>query len=251
MVRQLELFLHALQFLTRIPTPTLARYQPDWTTRSARYFPLVGQVVGGICALVLLAASQVLGGWLPALLAVSAGILITGGFHEDGLADTADGLGGGQTVARRLEIMKDSRLGTYGALVLILSLAARVGAIAALPPTMGALALLAAHGLGRAATVPAMAIMPYGGDPKATQKGAPLKAAPIDVVLALIFSLWPLLLLPMAAGLTACLVGAMAAAVPALSAWRLIRGRTGDVLGAVEQMFEVGFLLACAALLAK
>ncbi|MDB5456252.1 MAG: cobS, partial [Caulobacter sp.] len=137
--RELQLLLCATQFLTRAPVPPLPGFQPDWVRRSARYFPLVGQAVGGICALVLLVAAHWLGGWLPALLAVATGVLLTGGFHEDGLADTADGLGGGQTVARRLEIMKDSRVGTYGVLALCLTLAARVGALAALPPLTAAL----------------------------------------------------------------------------------------------------------------
>ena len=110
--RQLTLLLVAIQFLTRIPTPTVRDFDADWTTRAARYFPLVGQMVGAICAAVFFGASQIWAPWIAALLAVAAGVVVTGGFHEDGLADTADGLGGGQTRERRLEIMKDSRVGT-------------------------------------------------------------------------------------------------------------------------------------------
>jgi adenosylcobinamide-GDP ribazoletransferase len=116
MPRQLKLFFCALQFLTRLPVPSFVDFQSDWITRAARYYPLVGILVGAISAGVLLAGGQVWSGLLPALLAVAAGVLVTGGFHEDGLADTADGLGGGQAPARRLEIMKDSRVGTYGVL---------------------------------------------------------------------------------------------------------------------------------------
>src|SRR5205809_570114 len=128
MSRQLKLFFCALQFLTRLPAPSFADVQPDWITRAARYYPAVGVPEGAICAGVLLATGQLWSGSLPALLAVATGVLVTGGFHEDGLADTADGLGGGQTPFRRLEIMKDSRVGTYGVLALGLTLAIKVAA---------------------------------------------------------------------------------------------------------------------------
>ncbi|WP_292057113.1 adenosylcobinamide-GDP ribazoletransferase, partial [Brevundimonas sp. UBA5936] len=130
--REARLFVCALQFLTRLPTPPLRDFQPEWIQQSARWFPLVGQVVGLIAAAILYGAAQVWSPWIAALLAVAAGVALTGGFHEDGLADTADGLGGGQTRARRLEIMKDSRLGSYGALTLGLTLALRVAALAML-----------------------------------------------------------------------------------------------------------------------
>jgi len=247
--RQLRLLACATQFLTRAPVP-LRGFQPDWIARSARYFPLVGQAVGAICALVLLAADRWLGGWLPALLAVATGVLLTGGFHEDGLADTADGLGGGQTIAQRLEIMKDSRVGTYGVLALGLTLAARVGALAALPPLTGALALIAVHGLARAGAAVAWAALPYAGAAEAAKATTTERAAPRDAVIAVLLGLWPLVFQPPAAAVIAGAVGTAAAVVPAVASMRLLGGRTGDVLGAVEQLFEVGFLLACAGLLA-
>lgn len=191
--------------------------------------------------------------WIAALLAVAAGVAMTGGFHEDGLADTADGLGGGQTRARRLEIMKDSRLGSYGALTLGLTLALRVAALAmlvSLSPWVAAVALVASHGLGRAAAVAAMALMPYGGDPGMAKEGRPDRASIAGLAVAVLVALWPLALLPVAAGVVGVTAGLAVGAVPAWQAQRLIGGRTGDVLGAVEQMFEVGFLLAVAGLLA-
>ncbi len=106
-------------------------------------------------------------------------MLVTGGFHEDGLADTADGLGGGQTPARRLEIMKDSRIGTYGALALGLVLAIKVAALAALPLTPAALALVAAHGAGRVAAVVVMVLGRHVGDrDDAKCKPAPTASRP-------------------------------------------------------------------------
>lgn len=246
-----RLFVCAVQFLTRIPTPQLARFQPEWIQQSARYYPLVGQIVGLASALILYGAAQVWSLWIAALLAVAAGVALTGGFHEDGLADTADGLGGGLTRARRLEIMKDSRLGSYGALALGLTLALRVAALATLAqasPMLAAVALLAAHGLGRAAAVGAMTVMPYGGDPGMAKEGRPDRASFVGLTVAVLIALWPLAFLPPVAGAGGVALGLLVGAVPAWLAWRLIGGRTGDVLGAVEQTFEVGFLLAVAGL---
>jgi adenosylcobinamide-GDP ribazoletransferase len=246
-----RLFVCAVQFLTRIPTPQLAGFRPEWIQQSARYYPLVGQIVGGVSALILYGAAQVWSPWIAALLAVGVGIALTGGFHEDGLADTADGLGGGLTRDRRLEIMKDSRLGSYGALALGLTLALRVAALAMLTqvsPLFAAIALLAAHGLGRAAGVAAMTIMPYGGDPGMAKEGKPERASFAGLTVAVLIALWPLVFFAPITGAGGVALGLLAAAVPAWQAWRLIGGRTGDVLGAVEQAFEVGFLLAVAGL---
>jgi cobalamin 5'-phosphate synthase/cobalamin synthase len=135
---EFDLFIDAMQLLTRLPTPAKAAPSADAIARSARYFPVVGMIVGALAACVLLTAGLRLTGALPALLAIAAGALITGGFHEDGVADTADALGGGQSREQRLMIMKDSRIGTYGALALGLSAAIRVLALAAIAPPLAA-----------------------------------------------------------------------------------------------------------------
>ena len=250
MPRQLKLFFCALQFLTRLPAPSFADFQPDWITRAARYYPLVGILVGAISAGVLLAAGQLWNGPLPALLAVATGVLVTGGFHEDGLADTADGLGGGQTPARRLEIMKDSRVGTYGVLALGLVLAIKVAALATLPLATAALALVAAHGAGRVAAVVVMVLGRHVSDrDDAKYKPAPDGVRPYELLIAAVAGLWPLALLGWP-GLVGAGVGAALAAALALTARRLIGGYTGDVLGGVEQVCELGVLLGVSALLA-
>jgi adenosylcobinamide-GDP ribazoletransferase len=250
MPRQLKLLVVALQFLTRLPAPSFADFQPDWITRAARYYSLVGILVGAACASVLLAAGQLWSGPLPALLAVAAGVLITGGFHEDGLADTADGLGGGQTPQRRLEIMKDSRVGTYGVLALGLVLAIKVAALAALPLAPAALALVAAHGAGRVAAVVVMVLERHVSDrADAKYRPAPDGVRPFELVVAAVLGLWPLALLGWP-GLVGAAVGAGLAALLALIARRLIGGYTGDVLGGVEQACELGVLLGVSAMLA-
>ena len=244
---QVRLLLCAVQFLTRVPTPALKTFEPDWITRSARYFPLVGQGVGTACALVLLVGERVWSAPVGDILAVGAGLLITGAFHEDGLADTADGLGGGQTPARRLEIMKDSRIGTYGVCALVGVMALKVAVLAGTPAA--AVLLLAAHGLGRAAAVAVMRLTPYAPSGEAGKwKPVPKGVRTGEVIVALLIASWPLILLPPGAILAGLAGGALLAGLLTLTARRLIGGHTGDVLGAVEQVFELGFLLGAAAL---
>ncbi|MFD1191624.1 adenosylcobinamide-GDP ribazoletransferase [Phenylobacterium conjunctum] len=241
---QVRLLLVALQFLTRLPVPQVRGFTPDMISRSTRYYPVVGALVGGICALVLTGAAQVWDGVLPAMLAIAVGVLVTGAFHEDGLADTFDGLGGGTEPARRLEIMKDSRIGTFGALGLGLVLALKVAALAQLAPPLAALGLLCAHAGGRTAAVLAMAALAPVGQ---SAKWSPDRLRPIEPVLAVVLGAAPLVLLGAQAA-PALALGLALAVLPALAARRLIGGYTGDVLGAVEQMFELGVLLALAAL---
>jgi adenosylcobinamide-GDP ribazoletransferase len=246
-------FWNALRFLTVIPAPGEDQVEDDWLMRAAKYFPLVGIIVGAFSAIVLLLADRIWDGLLPPLLAIVAGIAVTGALHEDGLADTADGLGGGRSRESRLTIMKDSRIGSYGALALGMTVALRVAALAALSPWIGAAALIAAHAGGRLAAATAMTALPYAGDPAATKltyAQVPLRSQ--EIALAAIFMLAASL--PLArTGLFAAFIGVLSGA--ALAGWladrarTLIGGYTGDVLGATEQLFEVGFLLGVAAVL--
>jgi adenosylcobinamide-GDP ribazoletransferase len=248
MMKHLRLFLCAVQFLTRLPVPNLAGFAPEWITLSARYFPLVGQIVGALSALVFFFAAQAWGGAVPAVLAVTAGILVTGAFHEDGLADSADGLGGGRTKDQRLTIMKDSRIGAYGAIALILALALKVAALAQLPALAAVAVLLAGHGAARAAAVVVMAVLPYAGDAEAAKyKPVPNGVSVPACLLALTLAAWPFAAFALPHALLALAIGAVLALTMALLARRLIGGITGDVLGAVEQMFEIGFFLGAAA----
>ena len=248
MGREVSLFLCAVQFLTRIPVPELKGFQADWVSRSARYFPLVGQLVGAISAGVFWGTSLIWLAPVAAILALAAGVLITGAFHEDGLADTFDGLGGGLTPEKRLTIMKDSRIGTYGAYAIGVSLILKVATLSSLSPIRGAIAILVAHSLGRALSVMAMKLTPYSGEVAAAKwKPVPSGMATGEIAFALVTGLWPLLLLPLPAAGLALGLGGHLALLPALAARRLIGGHTGDVLGAVEQMGEIGVLLAVAA----
>ena len=122
MIHELRLFFIALQFLTRVPSPRWVGFEPAWLNQSARHFPAVGLCVGAASALVLVLGHALFGPAVAVGLAMAASVLITGAFHEDGFADTCDALGGAVGRERALEIMKDSRIGAYGAIGLVLML---------------------------------------------------------------------------------------------------------------------------------
>jgi adenosylcobinamide-GDP ribazoletransferase len=240
----------ATGLLTRIPVPHPDGAHPPYLARAHRVFPLVGAVIGALVGLVYLA---LLATGIPPLaaaaLALGASALLTGGFHEDGLADLADGFGGGRDKAAKLEIMRDSRLGTYGALILLVSFGAKMAALAALPRSAVVAGLIAAHALARGA-LPALAtIMPGArSDGLATSAGRvdPLVAT-TAAVLALIVAF---VCLPMVTALMAITATALGAVAVAILAKRQIGGITGDVLGAAEQVGETAVLLVLAARLA-
>ncbi|MGM5024581.1 adenosylcobinamide-GDP ribazoletransferase [Tardiphaga sp. 862_B3_N4_1] len=246
--------LNAIRFLTVLPVPaTIDAQGPDWLARAMKYFPVVGAGIGAASAIVFLVAGEFWSPLISALLAITTSIALTSALHEDGLADTADSFGGGWTVEKRLAIMKDSRIGTYGALALCLGTALRIAALAILPLWAGAAALIAVHAAARAMPAFVMNRLPYSGDTsamKVTYAEAPVRFeeslfALVVVVLAAI----PLMLISVVSLFAGLLLGAALAALLALWSRRLIGGYTGDVLGAVEQLFEIGFLLGVAALI--
>lgn len=254
-MQALRHLLIAVQFLTRVPIPGWVGFAPDWLNRAAGWFPLVGALVGAFGALVLWGTASILGPTLAAILAVIATVALTGAFHEDGLADTFDALGGTVSRERALIIMKDSRIGTYGACALVLVLALRIATLAALlaiGPAFAAAALIASHALGRAASVGVMAMLPYAGALE-DAKAKPLAVAVprSSVVLAAASGLGLLIaclafadrLDPLLAGAA---IGASLAVMFAMRRWlaRRLGGYTGDTLGATEQLAEVGVLLA-------
>ena len=248
LISELRLFLVAVQFLTRLPVPSQPSFEPAWLDRSAKYFPLVGLVVGSLCALVALAAASIWATPIPAVLAVGAGILITGAFHEDGLADTADGLGGGLTRERRLEIMKDSRIGTYGASALITVLLLRIACVASLPVEQAVAALVAAHCSARLAPLLMIRLARYAGDPAASRlKPLATRLGGLELAFAcLVAAAVTIVALGPVSALASLLLAVVLAGAVARLAVRLIGGYTGDVLGAMEQMAEVAVLMAAA-----
>lgn len=255
LAHELRLFLVALQFLSRIPAPRWTGYEPHWLNTCVRHFPLAGAVIGAAGAVVLWAAQAL---WTPAVvavLAVAATAWLTAAFHEDGLADTFDALLGAAGRAQALAIMKDSRIGSYGATVLILMLGLRTALLAALLARgwqFAAAALVASHVLARGAAVALMVLLPYAGDAEHA-KAKPLARAVArrDAVVAAAWCGLPLLLVGAlaTAGQAATAAAAVLAIVLAMRRWldRRLGGYTGDTLGATEQMAEAAVLLALAA----
>jgi adenosylcobinamide-GDP ribazoletransferase len=240
-------FAMAITFFTRIPVARPAA--DEWPLAEAAWaFPLVGAGIGAVAAFVFLAAQLVgLGDWPSALLAVLGGLLLTGGLHEDGLADTADGLFGGSDRDRRLAIMRDSRHGTFAVLALVLSVALRAAALAQIgQPVFAGLALVAAHAGSRAMLAAAVsALSPARGDGLGAGAGRPRLAMVIAALLSAL-AIAAAALGPMH-GLIAIGIAAAAVAAAAGISRRRIGGYTGDVLGAFQQIGEIVILLAAAA----
>lgn len=243
-------FLVAVQLLTRIPVGGLSAFEPSWLDRSVKFFPIVGVLIGLISAIVLFGAFVLLPTPLPAIAAVLAGVLITGALHEDGLADTADGFGASADRAASLDIMKDSRIGVYGALALFFALAMKVTAIDSVSVRTAVGALIGAHAFGRLATVAAMAYLPYVGDATRSKVRPNVVTGGFTVPVAALFGLVPALLLPWDMAMAAIVIGALGALGVAVLSWFKVGGYTGDVLGAIEQVAEISFLLAVAAIAA-
>ena len=243
-------FALATTFLTRVPLGRGLAAEPGELARAARVMPLVGAGVGLGGGLVYAAADGLgLPPALAALLALGATVLITGALHEDGLADTADGFGGGAERARKLAIMRASDIGTYGVLAVVLSLALRAAALSALAePGAVVLALIAAHGLARAALPPVMATLPPARE-DGLAAGVGRVAAPHAWTAAGLGAALAWLTLGLGSALVVLVLAAAAAALVARLARAQIGGMTGDVLGAVEQAVECAVLLGLVALL--
>ena len=249
MMNEIAKFALAVQFLTRLPIPAQIKFTPERMAGSVAYYPLVGLLVGALSAAVFWVAGLVLPLLVSIILAVAAGFLLTGGFHEDGLADTFDGIGGGLTRERALEIMKDSRIGTYGTLALVSCVALKVAALSALSQASPLLVLgllPAAHGLSRFSSVMVIATSRYVRDEGTGKPVARSSSARVLII----------------AGITAAaiLAGLVWAGPPMLTLYGVIglvaghvlmraffegklKGYTGDTLGAVQQLSEIGFYL--------
>ncbi len=238
----------AFSLLTRLPVLSFWTIQGTVDMRHGVWaWPLAGAVVGGVSGTVL-HASNLLGlpSLVAALLALTASVLMTGGLHEDGLADTADGFGGGRTRADKLDIMRDSRVGSYGVLALVLSTGLRTTAMAAVLDTMGptpTICLLIAIGaLARTSMLSPLLLLP-AARPDGLAAGfsqtpwwPSLAAMIISVVIAAVA-----LPLALAAGLV--LVG-LFAPLPLIGlAKRQIGGQTGDLLGATALLTECALLV--------
>jgi adenosylcobinamide-GDP ribazoletransferase len=239
--------LTGLAFLTRLPVRTHAVEAND-LVRASWTFPVIGAGVGAFGAFIYwLAHAFGLHSLICGIFAVAATLVLTGGLHEDGLADTADGFGASAGRERKLAIMHDSQIGTYGAAALIVSLMLRAAAIASLAgPALAASALIAAHSGARAAMLVFMRNVPNArNDGLSAEAGIPTQNSSLTAAAIGTFVL--LLCLGFGATLVALLLLAGAGAALATLSVRQIGGQTGDVLGAYEQTAEIAILLVAAA----
>ncbi len=258
MLQQLRLFLTAVQFFTRIPVPTWVGHSAVQIAQSPRYFPAIGFVVGGSAAAVWWGAAQIFPLHIALLLSMAAGILITGAFHEDGLSDFIDGFGGGHTADKILAIMKDSHVGAYGVIAIVLALMLKFAALQQLSIysfTLALTTLVAAHVISRLLAVSLIYTQRYIRlDDSARAKPAALGMSHSSFFIALVFGASAMGLLACAGISTWALASALAAAITmrAYLAWRLqktLGGYTGDCLGAVQQLTEIAFYLGLLAAL--
>lgn len=256
-------YLLAVQFFTRIPvTGRLARwvgFDAAMLQRSLAHLPGIGALVGAAAALVFAALLWLLPAvaaapWVAAIFGTAAGVLLTGAFHEDGLADLADGLGGSYDRERALDIMKDSRIGSFGSIALVLALLAKVALLALLAQADARAAVLAvwlAHVWSRAMPLWITFRLPHVGD-TLRSKSKPI-AAHIRPAALGIGACWCLLALALAYALApaahwwAAVPGALlGGALVMRKLHKRLQGFTGDGLGAAQQLGEIGCLLALA-----
>lgn len=257
-------YLLAVQFFTRIPVTgrlgDWVGYSPAMLRASAAHFPGVGWLVAAAAALsygLIICLLSTQGSFAPlvaAVLSTVVTVLVTGGFHEDGLADVADGLGGGYQRERVLDIMKDSRIGAFGAMALVLALSAKLALLAQLGSIGAAVALwslMCGHVVSRFWPLIAVRTLPHVGD-TATSKSKPLaeQITTGAVLVALAWCVPPVALFTLALGWQAPALALLCSALAAGWMWwrfqKRLQGFTGDCLGAIQQVSEIAFYLGVA-----
>ncbi len=246
-------FLLALGFFTRIPVPNFADFDEKELNHSAKYFPLIGIIVGLVGAGFFVLSAQFLPQNVAVLISMAGTIYLTGAFHEDGLADSADGIGGGWQREQILTIMQDSRLGTYGAVALFLMLFTKFQLLSSLNNYLVPFALIAGHALSRLTAVYVMTSLSYT---KPEGKAKPL-ATTInfkELMVATVFGLLPFLsifglLIVNNHSLEISVKFVLMTLIPVLLSWfwwrqkihKWLGGYTGDTLGAMQQITELAF----------
>ncbi|GAA4001824.1 adenosylcobinamide-GDP ribazoletransferase [Hymenobacter fastidiosus] len=249
MRRQIHIFLTAVMFYTRLPCPAWVDHSEELLNKATVYFPVIGWLAGAVAAAVY-AGAQLLfrNDDVALLLSMVASVLLTGAFHEDGFADVCDGFGGGWTKSKILDIMKDSRLGTYGAAGLGLLLALKFLALRGLPPTLVGPALLLAHPLSRTTALTCIFSHDYARDNEDSKaKPVAKKLGRAELATGLLLGALPLLLYAawMRRPALLAVVLPLAAVKWYLARYfqRWIGGYTGDCLGAIQQVAEVAVYL--------
>ena len=250
MKNEAAIFLLAVQFLTRFPVPASGLYSPERLNATPRYYPLVGALVGVSLAAVFWSLDFIFPNSLALIVTMAVGLLLTGAFHEDGLADTFDGIGGGHDRESSLAIMKDSRLGTYGTTALVMALGLKFVSLNALPGFWILLAFFSAQCLSRVSSIFVIATSRYAraeGKAKPVAESLSLASLVIAALTGIAAIAATTLYLPssaIGAGLAGLVIGHLGMR---LLFERKLNGYTGDTLGAVQQASEIGFYLGLVA----
>ena len=258
MKEEIKIFFTALMFYTRIPCPKNIDHSPDYINKATRYFPLIGWIVGLISYAIFWLSSFLFDVNISVLLSLITGVLVTGAFHEDGLADVFDGFGGGWTKIKILDIMKDSRVGAYGVVALIFLFAIKFYAFTGIVYKFGTnnylligLIFIAYHSLSRLTAINIVFTSQYSREDESSKAKPIAKAhSPKEIFGAYFFGLLPLIILCILHW-KFCIV-----LVPLYFLYffskryftKWIDGYTGDCLGAVEQIAECVCLLTFLAL---
>jgi len=251
MKRELQIFLTAVMFYTRIPCPRWVDHDDRNISLSTRYLPLVGWIVGVVYGGVVIVAKSIFSPLTSIILGVTASVLLTGAFHEDGFADVCDGFGGGWTKEKILAIMKDSRVGTYGVIGLILLIALKISVTVELFQVDDVslfFVIISSHTVSRVMPVIVIAFLRYvREDNQAKAKPVATGVGLTSLFIAMVFTVIPIFFLAWHAGLL-LIVGV----IPVLTATfflaryfkKWIGGYTGDCLGATQQVTEVVYLFS-------
>lgn len=237
---ELETLIGALRFFTRLPIPGKLGLESFALERAIRYFAFSGLVVGGLAGLVFLMTSFFWPKTLAVLAALACAILLTGALHEDGWSDMADGFGGGWTRERVLEIMKDSRLGSFGAVALVMMLLVRFFALVEINDALLPIVLVAAHAVSRLCSTFVLAALEYAR-PEGKAKAFGNRLGVGELVFASLCALLPVVFLPPLPALFGLVLAGLATLWLARMFKRRIGGYTGDCLGGVQQLAEVAF----------
>ncbi|WP_316822658.1 adenosylcobinamide-GDP ribazoletransferase [Pedobacter gandavensis] len=253
MKEEIRIFFTAMMFYTQLPCPKWVDHRPEYLNKSTRYFPLIGWLVGALSFLVFWISNFLFGVEIAVILSLAAGVYITGSFHEDGFADVFDGFGGGWTKTKILDIMKDSRLGTYGVVALIflfglkyLALQKVLANVDQLPIYMTLLIFITYHSIARLTAIQITFTSKYSREDESSKSKPIAKAYSYKEVLgAYLFGLSPLLILtyyyrPL---IFVLLPLALLYFISQRYFNKWLDGYTGDCLGAVEQFAEVITLL--------
>lgn len=249
MKKEIHIFFTALLFFTRIPCPKWVNHDPEYLKLSSRYFSLVGIIVGSIGAIIYYGASFLFSVEISLLLSMFATIYATGAFHEDGFADVCDGFGGGWSKEKILLIMKDSRLGTYGTIGILLLLAIKFAALRETELYYIPLLLIAGHSLSRFIATTLIFTHPYVRDTKDSKAKPAAKSIRFSsVCISAIFGIAPLFLFKNPWIFLTLIPMYISKMFLAHKFKKWIGGQTGDCAGAVQQLSEVVFYLTSIAL---